>query len=220
MTRPTRIIAGAGALWLLLATAQGAGAAEREHARGDRAARPAQDPAVEAPGPAGKELLGAAGRREAADVQTARVRPEQLPIAEKGERGEEPGMSTNILKGLYRNWVSTTPDAGNPDLRTRLYGCGPGKVFDHVKKLAGKRRGWKIVEADLDDGILKIEARTLIFRFVDDVTIRVHPAPGGGTLLDMESRSRVGVGDLGTNARRVSNFLKRIDEIVRKNGEM
>jgi len=133
---------------------------------------------------------------------------------------EEPGMSTNIVKGLFRNWVCTKPDAGNPDLRTRLYAGGPKKIFNHAKDLAAKRRGWKIVDADVDAGILKIEARTLVFRFVDDVVIRVNPAAGGGTSLDMESRSRVGKGDFGTNARRVSKFLKRMDEIVRKNGEM
>ena len=91
---------------------------------------------------------------------------------------EEPGMSTNIVKGLFRNRVCTTPDAGNPDLRTRLYAGGPKKIFDYARTLAGKRRGWKIVDANLDDGVLKIEARTRIFRFVDDVIIRVRSGAG------------------------------------------
>lgn len=133
---------------------------------------------------------------------------------------EEPGMSTNIVNGLFRNRVGTTPDASNPGLRTRLYAGGPKKIFDYAKKLAEKRRGWKIVETNLDAGVLKVEAKSRIFRFVDDVIIRVHPAPGGGTLLDMESRSRVGKGDFGANARRVKSFLNRFDEIVLTNGEM
>ncbi|MDP3938419.1 MAG: DUF1499 domain-containing protein [Deltaproteobacteria bacterium] len=133
---------------------------------------------------------------------------------------EEPGMSTNIVNGLFRNRVCTTPDAGNPGLRTRLYAGGPKKIFDYAKTLAEKRRGWKIVDTNLDEGILKVEARSRIFKFVDDVVIRIHPAPGGGTLLDMESRSRVGKGDFGANARRVKSFLNRIDEIVLTNGEM
>jgi uncharacterized protein (DUF1499 family) len=221
MTTRLKIFASAGALCLLFVTAvwaaaagagdvpaanPGTGTGAGMEAAGTKAV------AMKQPDPAESAAEDAA---EAAREQAGRDLIEGAEPA-----GEESGMSTNLLKGLYRNWVSTTPDAGDPDLRTRLYGCGPRKIFEHAKSLAAKRRGWKIIDADVDTGILKVEAKTFLFRFVDDVIIRVNPAPGGGTQLDMESRSRVGIGDLGTNARRVSDFLKGLDEVARNNGEM
>ncbi len=140
--------------------------------------------------------------------------------AEAPPEKQERGMSTNFIKGLYTNWVRTTPGADNPDLRTRIYAAGSKQIFERARALASKRPGWKIVEADAEVGRLKIEARTRILRFVDDVTIKVSAAKGGGSLLNMESRSRVGLGDLGTNARRVGDFLRKFDDVVRSSGEM
>jgi uncharacterized protein (DUF1499 family) len=46
--------------------------------------------------------------------------------------------------------------------------------------------------------------RTLVFRFVDDVDVRVDPAT---RLLPLRSASRVGAGDAGTNRRRAVAWL-------------
>ena len=44
---------------------------------------------------------------------------------------------------------------------------------------------------------------TRLFRFVDDVAIRVRPR-GAGSVVDLRSNSRVGGGDLGANAERIA----------------
>ena len=44
---------------------------------------------------------------------------------------------------------------------------------------------------------------TRLFRFVDDVVIRVRPR-GAGSVVDLRSNSRVGGGDLGANAERIA----------------
>jgi uncharacterized protein (DUF1499 family) len=136
------------------------------------------------------------------------------------EARAERGMSTNVIKGLYTNYVRTTANAGNPDLRTRTYAAAPERIFKRAKELASKQSGWKIVGVDRDRGMIRVEARTRLLKFVDDVTITVRPAAGAGSLVDMESRSRVGLGDLGTNARRVIGFLRKFDDRVRASGEM
>jgi len=46
------------------------------------------------------------------------------------------------------------------------------------------------------------ESYPTVFHFVDDLVIRVRP-DGGGSRVDVRSRSRVGVGDMGANAKRV-----------------
>jgi uncharacterized protein (DUF1499 family) len=56
-------------------------------------------------------------------------------------------------------------------------------------------------------GTLEATDTTFFFRFKDDVVVRARPAPGGGTLVDMRSISRVGGSDVGVNAKRVRAFL-------------
>ena len=46
---------------------------------------------------------------------------------------------------------------------------------------------------------------TAIFRFVDDIAIRVRPT-ASGTVVDVRSKSRDGRGDLGANAERIRAF--------------
>jgi len=69
-------------------------------------------------------------------------------------------------------------------------------------------RGWEIVTADGDEGILEATDTSLFFRFKDDVVVRARPVTeGNGSVVDMRSISRVGVSDVGVNARRVRSFL-------------
>jgi uncharacterized protein (DUF1499 family) len=55
--------------------------------------------------------------------------------------------------------------------------------------------------------VLEATETTFFFRFKDDVVVRARPAPGGGSLVDMRSISRVGGSDVGLNAKRVRAFL-------------
>jgi uncharacterized protein (DUF1499 family) len=76
-----------------------------------------------------------------------------------------------------------------------------------VRALAAEARGWEIVTTDPRNGIVEAVDTSFFFRFKDNVVVRVRPAPGGGSLVDMRSISRVGVSDVGVNARRVRDFL-------------
>ena len=109
------------------------------------------------------------------------------------------------------NRAETSPD--HPD--SRLQGRTLAIPFDRVWKeaflLAAKRHGWTILEADDLAGVIRAEARTLVFRFTDDVEIRIGLDENGQTRVDLTSSSRVGKGDLGTNARRIGNFLRELD---------
>ncbi len=60
----------------------------------------------------------------------------------------------------------------------------------------------------------RIEAvyRTRFFGFKDDFIVRLTPAEGGGTKVDVRSKSRVGGSDLGANARRVRTFMARMKD--------
>lgn len=69
-------------------------------------------------------------------------------------------------------------------------------------------RGWEVVTFDPRNGILEAVDTSFFFRFKDNVVVRVSPlTEGGGSIVDMRSISRVGVSDVGVNARRVRRFL-------------
>lgn len=102
----------------------------------------------------------------------------------------------------------------------------PWKSLHSAKTLAGtvertiKSLGWEYhgKEADVDNPEIETyyaTDRTFWFGFRDDLAIRLVPLPTGGTIVDVQSVSRVGVVDLGVNARRVERFL---DELRDKAG--
>jgi len=70
-----------------------------------------------------------------------------------------------------------------------------------------ERSGWQVVGDDAAAGRLEAVATTRWFRFKDDVVVRLRDRQGGGTVVDMRSKSRIGRSDLGTNARRIRTFL-------------
>ena len=68
--------------------------------------------------------------------------------------------------------------------------------------------GWEIAAHDAARGHLEATASVSFIRFRDDVVIRIVPVGDGHhSRVDMRSVSRVGVDDLGVNARRIRSFL-------------
>ena len=71
-----------------------------------------------------------------------------------------------------------------------------------------EERGWELVAADPATGRLEATDTVSIYRFKDDVVLRITPNPNGeGSIVHMRSVSRVGVSDLGVNAERIRAFL-------------
>jgi len=100
---------------------------------------------------------------------------------------------------------------GYPDLAPLTLPGTPADV--HAKAfLAAQKMGWTIVGGgiprggSLDSG--RIEATDTVpwWGFKDDIVIRLSP-DGSGTKIDVRSKSRVGKGDLGVNAKRISDYL-------------
>lgn len=54
-------------------------------------------------------------------------------------------------------------------------------------------------------------ATSFWYGFKDDFIIRLTPTDGGGTRVDVRSKSRVGLSDLGANAARVRSFMRKLD---------
>lgn len=95
-----------------------------------------------------------------------------------------------------------------PDLAPARLDMPPVQAFQRAEH-AARAMGWEIVAVAPED--LRIEATdtTLLFGFKDDVVIRVTP-DGSGSRVDVRSLSRVGLSDIGVNAKRIRSFMKAL----------
>lgn len=121
-------------------------------------------------------------------------------------------MAANgLMRALTQNSAQTSANAPDPRLRGRTYAVPFAQVWDESIQMIESSSGWKLIEADEGRGMIKAEATTPVFHFVDDVRLRIKLDEDALTRVDMRSASRVGRGDLGTNARRIRRFFKDLD---------
>jgi uncharacterized protein (DUF1499 family) len=97
--------------------------------------------------------------------------------------------------------------AAYPDIQPILLTASPREAFDRAVR-AAEAMGWEVVGRDAKAGTIEAVDTTRWFGFKDDVAIRVR-AEGKGSRIDVRSKSRVGRGDLGTNARRIRAYAER-----------
>lgn len=120
-----------------------------------------------------------------------------------------------LIAGLTRNRAWTDPDSPDRRLRGRSYAIPFAEVWAAAVETARSRPRWTVTEADARGGVIEAEARTALWRFVDDVEVRVRLDGDGLTRVDATSASRIGSADLGTNARRIARFLHALDRRLR-----
>jgi len=98
--------------------------------------------------------------------------------------------------------------AAYPAVRPLTVAAPPERVFE-AARAAADAMGWRVVAADPQAWRLEATATTFWFGFTDDVVVRLTPQDGG-TRVDVRSASRVGLSDLGANARRITAFLQTL----------
>jgi len=76
-----------------------------------------------------------------------------------------------------------------------------------------QRLGWSIVAAVPTEGRIEASDTTFWFGFTDDIVIRITPS-GKTSLVDIRSVSRVGLSDVGTNARRIRLFMGKLADTL------
>jgi hypothetical protein len=104
--------------------------------------------------------------------------------------------------------VAAAQKKGYPDLGPLELEAPPAAVFPRAVA-AARGMGWDIVATDSTDGRVEATATTPFFGFKDDVVVRIRPRESGSRV-DVRSVSRVGGGDIGTNARRIKQYLVRL----------
>lgn len=106
--------------------------------------------------------------------------------------------------------VAALQQTAYPDIAPVDLAIAPSAAFARALA-AAKAMGWAIVAADSATGRIEATATTRVFRFKDDVVIRIRPRDGGSRV-DIRSVSRIGGGDLGKNASRIREFIVRLRE--------
>jgi uncharacterized protein (DUF1499 family) len=93
-----------------------------------------------------------------------------------------------------------------PDIQPLRLTLAPAAALQAAQR-AAQRLGWQIDAYVPADGRLEATDTSVFFGFQDDVVVRVR-ASDAGSRVDVRSKSRVGLSDVGANARRVRAFLK------------
>jgi uncharacterized protein (DUF1499 family) len=91
-----------------------------------------------------------------------------------------------------------------PDVQTIRTSLDIEAAYDRALAVAGDL-GWDIYHQDRNAGVIEAVETTAIMAFKDDIVIRVR-SNAQGTKVDLRSVSRVGIGDIGANAKRIRAF--------------
>ncbi len=126
-----------------------------------------------------------------------------------------PGADDPEMKGMnpQQRWVQLHQQIYG-DIRSVRVNQNVSAVIAKANRLA-KARGWDVALSVPAEGRLEATATSALFRFKDDVVLRVRPTEDGkGSIVDMRSISRVGQSDIGVNAKRVRSFLADLSGTV------
>lgn len=97
-----------------------------------------------------------------------------------------------------------------PDIGPLVVHLSASNAFDRVNAVI-RDLGWELVASDRASGRVEATDTTFWFGFKDDVVVRItEDSSGQDSKIDVRSKSRVGLGDVGTNARRVRELLSRL----------
>jgi uncharacterized protein (DUF1499 family) len=136
------------------------------------------------------------------DITTDTANPPQF-IAVLPLRAGAPNTATYGGKEIADQQLTAYPD-----VRPLALGVPPGVAFGRARD-AAESMGWDIVAADPATGRIEATATTLWFGFKDDIVVRVS-ASEQGSKVDVRSVSRVGRSDVGTNAKRIREYLAKL----------
>ena len=95
-----------------------------------------------------------------------------------------------------------------PDIQAQHFAQPVDKVFAAALTVATDM-DLEVINKSAEKGEIRAVATTPVFRFKDDVTISVAHQDNF-TLVNVRSKSRIGKGDLGANARRIRDFQARL----------
>ena len=104
--------------------------------------------------------------------------------------------------------IAAQQRTGYPDLKPLTLQVPPAQAFPRALTVA-QEMGWEIAASEPTEGRIEATDTTFWFGFKDDVVVRITPADSGSRI-DVRSVSRVGMSDVGANAKRITEYLSRL----------
>ncbi len=149
-------------------------------------------------------LLALSGRGYPAinDITTDFDNPPEFTHATELVANQGRDMKYNKLRYAQRQ------TAGYGELAPLKVATDSDATFAKVEATAKQMPAWLITADDPKAHALEGIATSALFHFHDDFVIQVRPATGGtGSLIQMRSKSRDGIGDFGVNYKRIRTFF-------------
>jgi uncharacterized protein (DUF1499 family) len=120
-----------------------------------------------------------------------------------------PDPTTLARTGWPNDWLVCPAGmcAAEASAPAPVYAVAPGRLFQAWRDLLEAEPRVTIIGVDESRLLVMAQDRTPLLGFVDTVAIRILPAPDGASTFAVYSRSNIGLGDLGTNRKRVDRWL-------------
>lgn len=138
------------------------------------------------------------------DISTDTERP-PLFVSALVERSD----SDNSVEYDFKKLPEIQAEA-YPNIKSLHMAQSPEQVFNKAKEIVSEF-GWQLQWEDAKSGHIEAMFESAVFGFKDDVIIRIE-ASASGSVVDVRSSSRVGVSDLGANAKRIEAFLSALKQ--------
>ena len=138
-------------------------------------------------------------------IEAAADLPRKNPIAYVGAE-TAPGTDITIAEAQM---------AAFPDIQPVVVATPVDDVAQAARKII-EEMNMDLLAETADGEMLTIESSytSFWFGFVDDFVVRIQPS-SNNTRVDLRSKSRVGVSDLGANGQRVRTFISKLEEVTR-----
>lgn len=114
----------------------------------------------------------------------------------------------SLLRWFTHNWADTD-EPSHPDITPLELSMSPTEAFAHVEATIRHLSRWQVEQVEPDTATIRATRRSRLFRFVDDVTIRIEPV-GDKSRIHARSQSRLGKGDLGQNRRNLIELFQSL----------
>jgi hypothetical protein len=120
-----------------------------------------------------------------------------------------------VLKSLAENQATTDPRSDDGRLVGRTYAIPFEDVWQASLGICqGGLRGWSVLSADDQRGVIEAVSRTLLTGREDDVRVEIQLDDNAQTRVDLWSGSQKNRANLGRNRRVIGRFLRRLDRAL------
>ena len=117
-----------------------------------------------------------------------------------------------VLRSLTENQAATDPRSADGRLIGRTYAIPFERVWQASLALCrGGLRGWSVLSADDQRGVIEAVSRTLLTGREDDVRVAIQLDENAQTRVDLWSGAQKNRANLGRNRRVIGRFLRRLD---------